>query len=464
MCPIATHSDILLRMSKLVGFAVLIFCFSFQSPTALSAQAYDLNQCFQAALGRSEVLASQQELVNQTEERIKQATGALLPTVAGFASRRWQETVQSATGGSFYPPIQDQAYINVSQPLFRGLREYATRSQAKGQNRAENEALHQAEITLYRDVSQAFFTVLSLERDLANLESQTALYGKRVGEIKDRIRIGRSRLSERLTVESAEAGLRAQIEATRGQIGVARELLAFQTGLAKDISLTDVTSGVGTPSAPGDTVASSGPNGKPAKQVKTSAWTPRKLEDYLARLEERPDVKTGKERVVAAEEGIPIARGGHLPSLDLGGNYYFTRPGVLADSHWDVTLALSVPIFSGGVVQSQVRTAASVQSQAELALARTRRLAEQEVRSFYETVQADLGQLKVLEQAAKISESNYNEQSREYRYGLVTNLDVLQALTAFQESQRALDRARFTFRNDQERLESAAAFRGVRSS
>lgn len=395
-----------------------------------------LDDCYAAALKRSENVATQAELIEQAEEKARQAKGGLLPSVSAIASRRWQQPVENGTGNAISPATQDLAHLNLSQPIFRGLREFAALRQAGALRAAALHLYRQAEILLYRDVAQAFYSVQSLERDLANVESQVGLFGQRVRELEERIRIGRSRVSEKLTIQASQAGLRSQIEALKGQLEVAREALAFQTGLPADVPLREEKA-----------VASPGP--------------PLPLERYLARIDERPDVQAGRSQVAAAEEGVSVAKGAHLPSLDLGGNLYLTRPGLLRDSHWDVTVGLSIPIYAGGILQSRVRESASQEAQAELALSRARRLAEQEIRALHATVSSGLKQLQALEDAARLSEGNYSQQSREYRLGLVTNIDVLQALITAQESRRALDRARYALRNDRERLDSSAALKPV---
>jgi outer membrane protein TolC len=63
--------------------------------------------------------------------------------------------------------------------------------------------------------------------------------------------------------------------------------------------------------------------------------------------------------------------------------------------------------------------------------------------------------------ATDAARKNYETQQRDYRFGLVTNLDVLQALTVFQENQRALDRARYTAKLNYLRLQAAAVRRPV---
>ena len=71
------------------------------------------------------------------------------------------------------------------------------------------------------------------------------------------------------------------------------------------------------------------------------------------------------------------------------------------------------------------------------------------------TVQADLEQLNALTEARNLNEANFKQQNREYRNGLVNNLEVLQALTAFEESKRNLDRAQYQTKIDYFKLETA---------
>jgi outer membrane protein len=120
-----------------------------------------------------------------------------------------------------------------------------------------------------------------------------------------------------------------------------------------------------------------------------------------------------------------------------------------------------VPIFSGGIVQSRVREAMSQRTQSELDLSRVRRQAEQEVRALYQSVARDRTQVAALDKSTTANRLSYQAHAGEYRLGLVTNLDLLQALTAFQQSQRALDRARLTAKSNYLRLLAASARAGL---
>lgn len=399
----------------------------------LAAAQLTLDEYYAAALKRSEVVANQAELIRQAEERYLQARAAVLPAVDGVAAHSRQESVPAGSvATSTSPNRQTLAKVMVTQPLFRGFREFAALRQSQALIGAQNQDYLNARVQLFRDVVQNFYSILSLEQELVNLNEQINQNVKREEELRGRTRIGRSRISEVLTVQTTISTLRAEAERLQGQLRAAREAFAFLSGL-------DVAA--------------------PLRDTEAIPARIEPLDEYLARRELRPDVKAQQQRLSAAEENVAIAKGERLPSVDLTGNYYLHREGAFEDVTWDVQVALTVPLYTGGAIQSRVREAASQRNQAELGVSQANRLAEQEIRSAYENVRFAQTQLAALERATETARKNYDAQSREYRLGLVTNLEVLQALTVFQENQRALDRARFAAKLEYLRLQAAAVRR-----
>ena len=400
----------------------------------LAADALTLDDYFTAALQRSEVVAGQSELIHQAEERYQQATAALLPTVNGVASYLWQEPLPTAAPSTSTSLLSRQplAKLTATQPLFRGFREFAALRQTQALVDAQNEDYQSARVQLFKDVAQNFYNVLSIEQDLKNLDEQILQNLDREKEIQDRVRIGRSRVSELLNVQATVSTLRAQVEQLQGQLRVAREAFAFLSGLAPTTALSDT-------------------------EALPAALEPQ--EAALSRLALRPDIRASQKRLAAAQEAVAVAKGAHLPSVDLNGNYYLDRPGALKDVDWDVQIALTIPIYAGGLLQSKTREAVSQRSQVELNASQLARQAEQEVRALYQSLLFDRSQLDALERATEAARKSYEAQRREYRLGLVTNLDVLQALTAYQENIRARDRARYNTKLDYVRLQAATALR-----
>lgn len=398
---------------------ISITCFSAPKPVLLS-------DAYSRALTQTETLPGKEEEIKQAEEKYRQALGSLLPTITGFASYQIQA---AAGGGAFSPTRQPLVRVSAVQPLFRGLREFAALKQTSLLGEASQKGKEVALQQLFNDVTQTFYSVLSLEKEVINIESQIAALEKRIQDLKQRIKIGRSRVTESLTVQASLSSLKGQLLQTKGQLQAAKETFSFVTGITDAFQLED-------------------------KLELTTSLPP--LEKYIESLSTRPDLKQRQLELEAADKGVSIAKGGHLPNIDLTGNYYFKRFGFFDQIPWDVGVSLSLPILNGGIISSRVEEASSIRMQSELALKKAKRAATQEIQTLYSTVKADLDQLKELTEARNLNEMNFKQQTKEYRNGLVNNLEVLQALTAFEESKRNLDRAHFQAKTDFLRLECAA--------
>ena len=389
---------------------------------------------FQAALRRADSVAISGELIRQAEEQYKQAFGAMLPTVnASYVVTR-QKPIRNAFGASLAPAYQPLAKITATQALFVGFRDQAVKRQSEGSIAASKFDRDQAVLQLYKDTATNFFTIGVAEQDVANVNTELAHYRKRIDELEHFRKIGRSQISDVLTAQAAEATLRAALKQLAGQVAAARQVMSVTTGLPVATPLT----------------------------FHLSDALPRDFESVeltVQQLDHRPDIAAAQVRSKTADEGIQVARAGHLPTVSLSADYYLQRVGTQKDVTWDVMLAATLPIYGGGIVTSQVDAAASVVRQSTSALSLAKRSAEEEIRSDYAIVVADKEQLDALKVATDLAQKNYEAQTKNFRLGLVTNLDVLSALTSFQENQRALDRQRFTLALDIEKIQIAVARR-----
>jgi len=283
-------------------------------------------------------------------------------------------------------------------------------------------------------VAEALYTLQSLETEHDHLEVQLRLYDQRIKDLQDRVRIGRSRASEVLSVQAAQAALQAQGQQQLGLISVARDLMAFLTGLPRDSRFQN----------------------PPAFALPVEP-----LETFLGRLGDRPDLAAARAQAEAGREAVGIARGGHWPEADASGNYYLYADGVSPEKTWDAQVALILPLFQGGAVSARTREAQAQFRQSELTLRRLTRLAEQEIRSEYATLQSSLAQQAAWEKASALAHRNYLAVLREYNLGLATNLDVLKALADDQDILRSADRSGYAVWIAYCRFQAAAAIAPV---
>lgn len=393
----------------------------------------DLNEAYRSALEKNELLPIQESLVQQSDERISQVSGLLLPQINFLTNYSRQDVPPpdpSAAGATsrFFQADQWNSRLNLVQPLFRGFGEWAEYRGRKAAKRAEEAARDQARIDLFASVSESFYNVLIAESQLENLRTLADLSRKRVVEIGDRTRIGRARKGDLLSARAQVASVQAQIDAAEQARRQARENFGFVSGLPVDSALADTS--------------------QPPR-------TPPPIDELLKRAEKQPLIVAEQNRLTAFDESVSVARAGHYPSLDFAANYYFKRTGVLEQVKWDVGGVLVVPLFSGGVTQSRVEEAVGKRKEQELRFERLRRETATKVRTAHEALQGEMMQVESLAEASELSEANYREQNRDYKYGLVTNLEVLQAMNSFQETKQLYDRMRLQAKISEARLYAA---------
>lgn len=366
-----------------------------------------LGQLFKKASTYQATIAIQEAQVQQKKAVYQETLSGVLPSINSSIGYTRQEQTSLSPNHTNQP----SAKITVTQPLFQGFAEYATIRQAGYQVEAQKENKNSALKTLGNNLAQTYFSILSLQGDIQNYEGQIREYQARIHELRSRIRIGLSRLTEQLTVEAACASIEATLEKTKGNLAAARVNLVFLTGLDPSTSL-----------AP----------------VKSNPSTPAPLTTYLMQGDMRPEVKSAAFAMQSAQEQLTVYRAGHFPSVSAFGDYYIRQDTVPNNARWDVGISLTIPIYSGGMVTAKMEEAASLYTQAELATTLLKDQIRQEISTYYEALESDRKQYGKFQLAAEINRKNLDALQAEYRNGLVTNLDVLTAMTSYSDAKRQL--------------------------
>ncbi len=390
-----------------------------------------LEDCYQEALRRNENIGTQDEAVVQAHESVKQVYGSISPTVSFQSSHAWQEAPNNAS--PFYPTYQPNSGINATQPLLQGFREWEGLEKAKRTLSQQRYTTENLKLTTYKQVVAAYYGILNIERDIENLTENSKYLNDRIKELDRWHHIGRAQTTDVLLAKSNLAANEVQLEADRSMLSTARDQFTLLTGIPVDTRLDD------------DSL-----NFKPQLHS---------LKDYIDRISSRPDVAAAKDGTEAARNGINIAKANHLPSVSLNADWWWQRPAIQEGSNWDARIVFTMPIFAGGVTQSQVRQAYSVSRQAELQESLTKRSADEEIRSYYDMVASDLKQFQLNHENVDLSEANFKENLKSFRLGLVTNLDVLTALTNYITAKRTYDTNRFNLKAHFLSLDAAAALR-----
>lgn len=180
----------------------------------------------------------------------------------------------------------------------------------------------------------------------------------------------------------------------------------------------------------------------------------------------RAAVAAAERQVAMREEGIRIARGAFLPSVNLQMNYgrqLFPTGALRFDgdwrTDWTATVAVQVPIFSGGQRLAELQTARIEAERARLQLAQLRegvQLEFEQAAGERERARAAIAARRTTVAAA---ERVHELTELRYRQGLSTQLEVSQARLELLQARTNLARAEADFLIADAALNRAAGVR-----
>jgi outer membrane protein TolC len=157
--------------------------------------------------------------------------------------------------------------------------------------------------------------------------------------------------------------------------------------------------------------------------------TPLPLDTYLQRAySSRFDYQAAMAQVRAAELSRKGAAAGRYPSLDLNANYgdIGVTPAQ-SNGTWQVNAGLTIPIFTGGRVHSDVLEADAQLKQARSQLGDLRGRIDYEVRSALLDLNAAAQQVEVARSSVDLAEQTLTQSQDRFSAGVADNLEVVQA-------------------------------------
>jgi len=372
----------------------------------------NLKDCFSLSKENSQALKAQDEARKQAYQRVIEAKGGMLPNL----SYQYYKTYQD-TAGDVLPGELMTSKAELTQPLFEGFTIVNAFKANKKELKRQEYLYEVVNRQLLSNVANAFYTLAGHESDYRDIGDTIELLGQRVSELNARVDLGKSRPSEVLVVQSAIASLNAQQEQTKGDGADSLENLSYLTGVSSaKISIIDDMPDI-THAEP--------------------------LDESLQRALDRSDMRAMLSQIEEQKYRIGIAKGVFSPTLDLDTNYYLGRSNTTyANAKWDLTFSVYFPIFQGGISLAKVREQQSALRQLEDQRTDLERSIRKEVQTFYRELVSAIAQVEALKDAYNKSEASYKLQVRDYRLGLVENIDVLQSMNSLLDSKTSLDRSR----------------------
>ncbi|MEH0016704.1 outer membrane channel protein TolC [Citrobacter portucalensis] len=168
-----------------------------------------------------------------------------------------------------------------------------------------------------------------------------------------------------------------------------------------------------------------------------------------------------------AREQIRLAQDGHLPTLDLTASTGVsdtsysgskTNTSQYDDSNMGqnkIGLSFSLPLYQGGMVNSQLKQAQYNFVGASEQLESAHRSVVQTVRSSFNNINASISSINAYKQAVVSAQSSLDAMEAGYSVGTRTIVDVLDATTTLYNAKQQLANARYTYLINQLNVKSA---------
>jgi outer membrane protein/protease secretion system outer membrane protein len=398
-----------------------------------AAQGMDLLQAWQAAVANDAQLASARAAAEANRERVPQARAQLRPQV-GLNVQRSRNELRTESAGPLDTTVQQHLFyssatesLTLRQALYRPQLTAQLR-QAEALVASGDASLESEEQKLVMRLAQAYFEALLAEEQLRLSQVQQAAYASQLDAARKAFAGGSG---TRTDIEEAQARLdlntAQQLEA-RQAVDFTRRQLAMIVGLPVD-----------------------GLSGVDVENLPLAVPEPARLADWIARAEAAsPELRAATANVDAARLEVERVRAGHLPTLDAVAQMARSDRDnpTRVDSKFtqkSIGVQLNVPIYQGGLVDSQVRQAVANLQRSEAVLESTRLDLEGRVYREFRGVTEGIARIRALEQAVRSGEQLVQSSRRSQQAGSRTVVDILNAEQQLGSARFDLAQARFNY-------------------
>ena len=442
------------------------------SPVAATAQAdtvgLSLPEAVARALDQSQEVRLARAQVEIADAQVRETRAGVLPQVnANFAYTRTFASAFEGSGGFELPDslrfapdttaslAERVRYLERRVPLagLQGLgalfgdlpfaQENVYAAQLSGSQLLYSGGRTGAALRIARDFREAARLTLTEEEGEIELQVRTAYYRALLAQELEEIALAALEQAEAFLAQERlrlSAGRASELEVLRAE--VSRDNLRPQVVEAQNLaqlSLLDLKRLVDLPLA-----------------VPVRLTTPLSAPEAALPLRaEAAEATAGRAALAAAErqvamreEGIRIARGAFLPSVNLQMNYgrqLFPSGALQFDgdwrTDWTATLGVQVPIFSGGQRLAQLQTARVEAERARLQLAQLR----EGVQLQYERAAGERERARAAiaarESTVAAAQRVHDLTALRYQQGLATQLEVSQARLELLQARTNLARA-----------------------
>jgi len=363
----------------------------------------------------------------ESQEYLPQAYSQLLPNVS-FTNNSSTVVQQLSTGATQSPQQtypSNSKVLSLRQPLFRGSQMLGLTSAKAQTEQAAFYFQDETQQVTIRVVEAYFNLLLATDRKVL-LNSQKELVNTRLKAAIAGLRAGQ--------------GMRTDVDEANAELS---KILADEIQVNQAISVAKVQMELLT----GTSISALYPlNLNKFKSFAFAQQSPEQLFELAS--SSNPKLRAQKLDIQIAKTQMQQAEAGHLPTLDLTGqinvttgeNIFFTST---TNNSRIVGVQLNVPLYAGGLVNSQVRQALAKLEQAQEQLSLSSNNLRVQIHKESSAVQEGIKRVEAFEVAVDSAKQAVISNQKGVLAGTRTEFDVLRNLNQLTQVQLDLSRSRY---------------------
>lgn len=421
---IVSKASLLLRPAAAFALALALICSSSDDkaraaePTATAqAIAVSLDEAYKMAMASHESIKIASEIVDQSDSNVTKALSSALPKI--YAEGAYTAFSEQKNSGALVlqPESAKRFDLRLVQPVYTGGREWAARRAAKIAYDKTNAYFNASRENLVRAVARAYYNQLKAEKDLEIKQAALKRAEERSKVAAARFKVGEVTKSAVLRADALVAGAEAELIKAHNDLQSAKDILKRMLGADREIKVLE-----------------------PTKRDDMQASKPEELLNsaYLYRL----DYKQSLLDEQVADEGVSYAWSGFLPSLRLEGTYSWRDQSpvstFMVKDSVSGSVILSYPIFEGALRYAEVSEARSKRRESELRRIGLKRDIAIQLRDAINRVEAVRAVITSYRKQLALAEEDYNMVFEQFKFGLATTVDVIDADATLISAQRSL--------------------------
>ena len=412
-------------LMKIIGLVVLLALFPSSLRADVNAGRANLMSVYEEALMSDAQLLAARHHYESLKEKVPQARAGLLPTLNSSA----RSAAVTQTGSSSSRSRNDSTLqANLIQPLFRADRWFQLDATQATLNKDQFELLAKEQL-LILNVAQAYFeTLRALDRVAASRAEETALQ-RQQQQAQGRLASGAASITDLLDAKAAYDNANANRKLAERKVDDAFGDLSRLTnrhysaieGLQHRLPIVAP--------APGQ----------------ADAWVNQAVQQNL-------NLQASQFSVVAAEHTLRQRKAGFAPTLDAVVSYRKGNSEVTGGANYrdDITqrsiaLELNIPLYSGGMVRSQVREATEQLARSQYEKEDRLRETVLATRNLHRTVNSDIEQVIARRQSIQSSRASVQANQVGWEMGSRNFADVLNAQRQLYNVVREYNNARYDY-------------------